>query len=360
MNYQSTLITARSNRVPQILNLRGRLILVPLKRIPLVLPAVYTALLCSFLPVYMIRHRPNFIIMQPNVHVLSAFTAFFASKLLRVKLVLDIRSIPVETAGLNGYLQKLWFFVSVAIAKRMFDGITIITPLMRREVCDRFRIDQSEVGVWTSGVSEGLFDPENLSLASSNLKNKLGLDGKFVVFFHGAFTHTRGLDESIEAMNLLKPKYSNIVLFLLGNGPSSNKLKSLIQKKNLQKNVIIHNPVEQSEVPQFINFCDVGIVPLPYNVYWRFQSPLKLLEYLSMKKVVIVSDIPAHRLVTNNEKCAIYLNSVTPEEIAKSVEYAYNNRDMLPLWGSIGRDIIQQKYTWAKVAKNLENYLKSI
>ena len=298
--------------------------------------------------------------MEPNVHVLSAFPSILISKLRKVKFVLDVRSIPVETVGLNGYLQKFWFFVSIVIAKKLFDGMTIITPLMRKEVCENFNINQSRVGVWTSGVSDSLFNSENLSLASSELKNKLGLCGKFVVFYHGVFSASRGLNETVEAIKLLKPKYPNIVFFLLGTGPIINKLKDLIQTEGLSENVIIHNPVEQLDVPKFIDFCDVGIVPLPNNIYWRFQSPLKLLEYLSMKKVVIISDIPAHRLVLNKAKCAIYFSSVKPDEIANSIEYAYTNRDRLVDWGNMGREIIKREYTWEKVAKDLENYLISI
>jgi len=88
--------------------------------------------------------------------------------------------------------------------------------------------------------------------------------------------------------------------------------------------------------------------------------PLKLLEYLAMKKVVIVTDILAHRLVVGTEKCGIYVSSVKPTEIAKSIMYAYRNREKLEEWGAAGRTIIDEKYSWEKVAKDLESYLLSL
>jgi len=118
--------------------------------------------------------------------------------------------------------------------------------------------------------------------------------------------------------------------------------------------------VDYAEVPKYIAMCDVGIVPLPDLPYWRFQCPLKLLEYLAMKKVVIVTDIPAHRAIIGKEKCGIYISSVKPIGIAKSITYAYNNKEKLGKWGEIGRTIIKQEYTWEKVARDLENYLLSI
>jgi hypothetical protein len=74
--------------------------------------------------------------------------------------------------------------VSILTAKKLFDGMTIITPLMKKEVCCRFNIDPAKVGVWTSGVSVSLFNPQNLIPESAELKRKFGLTGKFVVFYH--------------------------------------------------------------------------------------------------------------------------------------------------------------------------------
>jgi glycosyltransferase involved in cell wall biosynthesis len=105
---------------------------------------------------------------------------------------------------------------------------------------------------------------------------------------------------------------------------------------------------------------DVCIIPLPDYPYWRSQSPLKLFEYLSMEKVVIATDIPAHRSVLDNQKCCIYLSSVNPEEIAKIIEYASINKENLAGWGKTGRKIVLQKYTWEKVAEVFEHYLLCI
>jgi len=192
------------------------------------------------------------------------------------------------------------------------------------------------------------------------LKRKLGLTGKFVVFYHGIFTATRGLTETIEAVKILRRKHPNIVFFLLGTGPIVTMLRALIQKEGLQENVIITNPVNQSEVPKFIGMCDIGIVPLPDHPYYRFQSPLKLLEYLAMEKVVILTDIPAHRAVIGEAKCGLYISSVKPMEIAKAIEYVYFNKEKLKEWGKNGREIVKEKFTWKKVARDLENYLLSI
>jgi glycosyltransferase involved in cell wall biosynthesis len=151
-----------------------------------------------------------------------------------------------------------------------------------------------------------------------------------------------------------------VVLFLLGKGPAVSLLKYVVQKEGLQEYVVIHDPVDYKEVPKFIEMSDVCIVPLPDHPYWRFQCPLNLLEYLAMEKVVIVTDIPANRSIVGDEKCGIYISSIVPVDIAKSMVYAYENKEKLAKWGKSGRAIVDKKYTWEKVAGSLENYLLSI
>lgn len=361
LGYDSSIIAVQSGNVPQIENSQVRIISVPLRYVPVVSPVMFTVVLFFFLPIYIILSKPDFIIMyQPEVSVLSSIPGLLVSKFKRVKFVLDVRSTPVETVGFRGFMQTFWFSTSVLIAKKLFDGTTIITSLMKKEVCNRFHINPNKVGIWTAGVSTTLFNPKNYISESTELRRKLGLSGKFVVFYHGVFTATRGLTETIKAIKILKHKHPDVAFFLLGTGPIVSMLKALIQEEGLQDNVIIHNPVNHAEVPKFIGMCDVGIVPLPYHPYWRFQCPLKLLEYLAMEKVVIVTDIPAHRAVVGEWKCGIYASSAKPSEIAKSITYAYHNREKLEKWGKFGRTIVNERYTWEKVAEDLENYLLSI
>jgi glycosyltransferase involved in cell wall biosynthesis len=360
LGHEVSLISVQTKNVSRIRNAQMRIISIPLRHVPLILPVMFTIFLFFYLPIFVIISKPDVIIMEPYVHILSAFPQLLISRFKKVKSVLDVRSTPVETTGFRGFLQAFWFSASILTAKKLFDGVTIITPLMKKEVCCRFNLDPAKVGVWTSGVSDNLFNPQNLISESAELKRKLGLAGKFVVFYHGVFTATRGLQETIKAMKISKHRYSNAVLFLLGTGPIISRLKALIQKEDLQDTVIIHDPIDHSEVPKFIGISDVCIVPLPYHPYWRFQSPLKLLEYLAMEKVVIATDIPAHRSVIGEERCGIYISSIEPVEIARAIEYAYLNKENLEEWGKVGREIIREKYTWEKVAKDLENYLSSI
>jgi len=331
---------------------------VPLKYLPLISNVVFVLSLLFFFPFFVLHLRPDFVVTEPrDGTVFGLMSTFLFPSSVRPKIVLDIRSTPVEAVGLRGYMTTLCFNTSIRIAKRLFDGITIITPLMKKEICEKFHINSEFVGVWTSGVSTTFFKPEKYVQKGIELRKRIGLDDKFVILYHGSLSFHRGLIESINSIELLKGKFQNVVLFLLGSGPALPSIKKLIQEKKLQDKVIIHAPVNHTDVPKYIALCDVGIVPLPDLPDWRHQCPLNLLEYLAMSKVVIATNIPANRQVIGKSRCGIYISSADPVEIAETIMYAYDNKDELEEWGSYGRIIVKEKYSWKKVAKDFENYL---
>ena len=360
MGHRVTLVATRSKSLPPNRNSQVRMISIPSRHTAIIPRVVYALALILFLPFYLVLFKPDYIVTEPDTSIFGFLSVFPLSKLWGTKLILDIRSTPVETVGFRGFLQTFFFTISILIAKKFFNGMTIITPLMKKEICSKFNIDTKRVGVWTSGVSTTIFNPEKYTSEVPNLKRKLGLTGKFVVLYHGVFSENRGLIETIKAFSILKSVNSKVVLILLGTGPIYSSMKELIRMKKIQGNVIIHDSVKHFEVPKFIAMCDVGIVPLPDHPYWRFQSPLKLLEYLAMERLVILTDIPAHRFVIEEKKCGVYISSIAPIEIAKAIEYVYHNKEKMGKWGKIGRKIVKEEYTWNKLAKDLEKYLFSV
>jgi len=150
------------------------------------------------------------------------------------------------------------------------------------------------------------------------------------------------------------------MLFLLGAGPGLKLFENLIRESKIEDNVVIHKPVDYSDVPKYIAMADVGIVPLPDISDWRNQSPLKLIEYLAMGKTVIATDIPANRELIGEEKCGIYISAANPEAIAEAIVYAYNNRERLEEWGASGRAIVKKEYDWKTVAQDFEKHLHEI
>jgi glycosyltransferase involved in cell wall biosynthesis len=333
-------------------------LLIPMRYVPLFSAFLYVLLLFFYLPFLVAYLKPDFVVMEPHFTALSLTPIFFFPKSIKPKIILDIRSTPVGMDS-HRYFNELSFSLALRTAKRFFQGITIVTELMKEEVCKRFNINPKSVGVWTSGVSTELFKPGRKGC--NEFRENLGISGKFVVFYHGIFDEKRGLMETVQAMKCLETLHPDIVLFLMGQSGAEDRFSMEdFVKKSDSKNVIIHERVSYLKVPAYIDMCDVGIVPLPNVKEWRYQCPLNLLEYLSMGKVTIATDIPANREILDSSKCVIYTSSTEPMEIARAIVAAYNAQSKLREWGADGQEIVAKKYTWTKIGENLENYLLSL
>lgn len=358
--YEVTLLGAYSETKPSSEKMGIPVLSVPVRKIPVISYVVLAISLIVLLPLLVLELRPDFIIAEPHF---GAFLGLLSTRAIprsiRPKIVVDIRSTPVETRGLRGWIEVLCFDIAILVARDLLDGITTITDMMRREICAKFHIDAQSIGVWTSGVSTVLFAPEERTARSKELRAEMGVDGKFVVMYHGVLTANRGVAETIAGLRLLEGKYRNIVFLVLGKGPALSSLMAAGQKEINEGRVIFHGPVDYQEVPQYISACDIEIVPLPDIPDWRSQSPLNLLECLAMGKVAVATDVPCNREIAGNSPCVIYVASADSEEIAKAIMHAFDERDMLDKWGAYGRAMIRERYDWAEVARSLNLYLSS-
>ena len=195
---------------------------------------------------------------------------------------------------------------------------------MKNEVCLKYNVDPNYIGVWSSGVSTTLFKAENY--LDNEIRKKFKLENKFIIFYHGVFR--KGVIDTLKAIEILKNSNPNIVLFLLGRETYKLDLNKTIREAGIENMVIKHNSVPYYDVPKYIAMCDVGIIPLRNVPDWRYQCPLKLLEYLAMEKVVIATDIMANRLVLGNCKCGVYVSSTNPIDISNAVLYLYKNKEV--------------------------------
>ncbi len=334
-----------------------QVISIPLRYISLLTALMYTVLLFISLPFYLAFSKTDYVIIEPQSPVfISLIPTRLFPKSRRPKVVLDIRTTPVDGTQTGQSLFKL----SIYAGKKLFDGMTIITPMMRTEVCNQFQIDSATMGVWPSGVSTTLFNPENYDRTA--LRKASDIDDKFVVFYHGSIgqsydqVQARGLVESIKSIQTLKKRHPDLVLYMLGDSRSFYLLKKLITKYDVHDRVILHDKVSYEDVPKYIAMCDLALIPFDLPI-WRNQCPLKLLEYCSMEKVIIVTDIPAHRYILGTCKSAVFIPASSAEEIANAISHVHENVGSLQEGSRCGRAIIEEKYSWPQVAASFEKYL---
>ena len=275
-------------------------------------------------------------------------------KILNIPLVLDIRTLPIDRD------TSATFTISMYLCRFVVDGITTITDELKKALIERYKLKNIKFGIWSSGVSlEDFDDNEKQQKEHIFQQNK----NKFILFYHGDYSPTRGIENLISSINLLNPELKKkIELFIVGMPTEKIAyLSKYIENKNLKKNVKIKKKVEYKKIIQYIKSCDAGIIPLPpEHKWWRVSSPLKTLEYMAAGKPIIATNIPFHQQIFRKRNCGILLNTGNPADLADGIERLYNKNKELKEIGLNCRKIIEKEYTWNKMAKKFETYLLEI
>jgi glycosyltransferase involved in cell wall biosynthesis len=297
-------------------------------------------------------------IMKPDVVIIDYLVNIVSLPILllgrmvnrRPKVILDVRTIPVNAASFP-WAIKIFFF-SLQAAGVTCDGMTFISPYMRDYCTRRVNLKDKKTAVWTSGVNEELFDPEKYE--------KTREDHNFEVFYHGGITLSRGIGSLIKAVKILKDRDYPVSLKLMGNIVNEKEIRRLVRENRLGDVCTISRPVPYEDVPQIIKNCDLPVIPFPRFIGWRVSSPLKLLEYLAMGKAVVLTNIEAHRDVVDGSGFAFFTETSDPEHIAAAIEGTYRIRDRLEKLGQGARDLALRKYTWGRQAQELLSFLDSL
>ena len=308
----------------------------------------------------LMKSRPDILIVDPfsfiDILPIILFLQIFS---LDPKRVLDIRTIPVESYGIKGKINNILFRFVLKIIKHTANGLTYITPFMRRTITDTYRLRGFPATVWSSAASTDTFDPARITRENKkDIRQKLQLENKFIVMYHGAMTPARGLFETLQGYQLLdKDVKRNTVLLFIGDGTAKKQMIEWINREQLSTKIRFVKTVPHEEIAAYIASADAGILPFPNLLWWRVSSPIKLMEYLAMEKPVIVTDIEAHRDVLKDASYTVMIPDNSPISIKKGISEAYKNRIKYKKSAKAGRYLIQSRYTWEKQTESFHKFL---
>ena len=119
-----------------------------------------------------------------------------------------------------------------------------------------------------------------------------------------------------ELWNRLTERYKNYSFILIG------PINHALNKKILERpNVFALGTKNYYDLPNYLHFCDLTLIPFKKNELTKHVNPNKLYEYFACGKTVVCTTFSDHLL---EEKRYIYL-AETIKEFIEKVEYALEN-----------------------------------
>jgi glycosyltransferase involved in cell wall biosynthesis len=303
----------------------------------------------SRLPLQMLRRRYEVV----DVNSLPDFLIFAAvlARWMGAKLILDLHEITPEfyrsKYGIGekaASIQLVTFLEKISV--RFADQVLTINEPIEDLVVGR-GLCRSKSTVIMNAVDEARFAADTSQTPTIVPRN----GSKFVMMYHGTLTIIYGLDIAIEALALAHAEIPSAELWILGSGPEEERLAMLAAERGISNQVRLVGQVAATEIPSWLNQCDVGILPIRRDVFLDFAFPNKLPEFIIAGKAVLVSRLKAIRHYFSEDALAFF-EPGNPAELAKQMIRLYRDpqlRERLPMkaqqeYFPIRWDVMKQRY----------------
>ena len=205
------------------------------------------------------------------------------------------------------------------------------------------------------------FDPQTFKpmAKDQHLAHKLGIsDNDKVILFVGTIYEFSGLENIIQNFETIKSKVKEIKFLIVGGGLDFEKIKSLVNKKKLQSDVILTNFKPQHEIPKFISLADVCINSFEINKITDRIIPIKILEYLACGKPVLSTPLKGTIDLLPKEDFGIIYSPY--DSFVENLSELLTNTEKLEELGNKGLDYVIKNHDWNILAGSLLKKFESM
>lgn len=256
------------------------------------------------------KENPDVIIpFLPQVTI-HAFWAGFSH---RSKIIYTIRNNPAKSPG-NRLFRILRNFI-IATSKK-----TIVQNAEQRNYFPMFV--RKKCFVLFNIVSKQFFE-----IKKDNYHKDV-----FNIVALGRLIEQKNYPVLIAAMDIVTKKYSNIHLYIYGEGVLREKLQHMIKSKNLNRSISLMGRVEN--VADVYKHSDIFVLSSDFE-----GMPNALAEAMASGTACISTNCPTGpKDMISDNKDGILVSVGNSNEIASAIEYLYNNPDVRRSMGVLARE----------------------
>ena len=257
--------------------------------------------------VYRIAKIEKVDVIHAHAMFFCAFVAKFTSLKLNIPFVYEVRSLWEERYKNSLFFNKIIFsFVTIleTISMSLSDILVVINDNLRNTLSERFLLKKKKIFVVKNAV--------NISRV-----NQIKIDRNSLVFgYVGTISPIEGLDLLINAFNNLYSKSFSNKLIIYGDGIAYANLKNLSKNNPL---IQFKGKFNQSQIAEVYSTIDVVINPRINNYLTNSVTPLKPLEAMAYKKLVLASDVGGMKELIKHNKTGYIFKSGSIKSIEKIV-----------------------------------------
>lgn len=303
--------------------------------------------------------RPD-VVVGTSPQFFCAVAAYCLSLIKRAPFVFEVRDIWPQSAVELGVLKNRWAILALeAIEMHLYRRAALIIPVAEstRDYLVAKGIPSEKIKVIPNGV-----DLRYLSSAvakPSEIRQRLGLQDKFVVSYIGTHGMSHALDVALNAARVFSSEDEKLHFLFVGEGAEKEKLKQMAAEWQL-KNVTFVDEQSREALLSYYRLSDVSLVPLKRLPIFKKVLPSKLFELMGTGCPVICSvEGEAARLVARAE-AGLCIEPENVEALVDGINLLRANRQLCQKLSANGQQFVKKHYQRSMLAEKYLAILQNI
>ena len=280
---------------------------------------------------------------------LNGIAALIVAREYRLPVVYEMRSswedaaVTRGTAAQNGLRYRISRKLETSVLRRV-DSVTTICDGLRRDIVQR-GISEERVTVVPNAVDRHLF--EQTPRTSSEVRARYAMADQVLVGYIGSFHAYEGLELLMRAIAHLGASRKKFRFVLIGGGTAESAIRSAIRQLGLEETVVIAGQIPHADLPDYYRAMDFLVYPRLRTALTDKVTPLKPLEAMAQRVVVLASDIGGHRELIRNGETGILFQPDDVGAMASAILGVLDRRDLDVIRENAFRYVSLER-TWAK------------
>ena len=282
----------------------------------------------------------------------AALPALIAARKLGLPFIYEVRGLWEYTSASKkiGWEETERFALErqlETMTAQHADQVLTLTDALADELESR-GVEKRKIALAGNAIDIQSFTPvpQNPALALS-----LGITkDDFVIGYVGSVVAYEGLDDLIEALNLLQGRLPQARVLIVGDGDALPGLQHLVKTKNLAKRIIFCGKVSPDQVRDYYALLDIAALPRKPVTVCQLVSPLKPLETMALGIPLVVSDVTALRQMVQDGETALIHFADNARSLADCIEILANNSELRDRIARNARQYVATHRTWHQVA----------
>lgn len=255
-------------------------------------------------------------------------------------------SLEVFTCGNTRYhfAVRLFRWMQKFVALRA-DRIAVQSEFMRR-IVTCWSVPQEKIVVIPNG-----FDGSTVTFNKRSEREALALHGTIGVSA-GRLVPWKGFGELIEIVPEIVTRVPDFVLYIIGDGPDSEKLLGIVAERGLTKSVIFTGRLDKKNLMRYLTTADIFILNTEYEGFSN-----QLLEAYAAETPIVTTDIGGNQGVVENGISGLLVLPHNNEALKDAILAVLEDADLTSRLIAGGRDKLS-KFSAERVIAKTEEFLR--